>query len=235
MNLERGTVALLPDAPLSGKVVIDAFDLGLLEPYLPENLELDGPFDLNATISGTRAAPRAKGRVELGGGRLALRAYGFELDSLRIAADFDQNRITVHEASGKTEKGHLRLQGGVPVHEGGGDSLAGALEITGLTLRTPQGAVAEGGARMQVSGALGARSSAGGSCSPRRRFRFRSATARWCAFPPTIPGFGARKWARRRKRRRHRGGSRLISTSRWTRPATSGSRTRTSTSRSAAI
>ncbi len=154
MNLERGTVALLPDAPLSGSVVIEAFDLGLLEPYLPENLELDGPFDLNATIGGTRAAPSAKGRIELGGGRLALRNYGFELDSLRIAADFDQNRITVHEASGKTEKGHLRLQGGVPVHEGGGDSLAGALEITGLTLRTPQGAVAEGGARMQVSGAL---------------------------------------------------------------------------------
>ena len=154
INLERGTVSLLPDAPLAGKVAIDAFDLGLLEPYLPDDVELAGPLDLNATISGTRAAPRAQGRVELGGGRLAHKAYGLELDSLRIAADFDKDRITLHEASGKTEKGHLRLSGGVPVQGGGGDSLAGALEITGLTLRTPHGAVAEGGAAVAVSGAF---------------------------------------------------------------------------------
>jgi translocation and assembly module TamB len=154
MNLERGTVSLPPDAPLAGKVAIDAFELGLLEPYLPDDVELAGPLDLNATISGTRAAPRAQGRVELGGGRVAHKAYGLEIDSLRIAADFDEDRITLHEASGKTEKGHLRLSGGVPVQGGGGDSLAGALEITGLTLRTPHGAVAEGGAALAVSGAI---------------------------------------------------------------------------------
>ena len=93
-----------PDAPLAGRVTARLPSLGVWSMLAPPGWRVAGTLDANATLSGSRAAPRWNGT--LNADQLALRAAveGLDLRDGRLRATLSGDRIEITE---------FTLQGGV--------------------------------------------------------------------------------------------------------------------------
>lgn len=94
---------LAPDAPLAGTVRARLPDVGVWSALAPPGWRVRGTLDANATLSGTRAAPRWAGT--LGADELAVRSIldGVDLQGGRLRAALNGNQLDITE---------FRLRGG---------------------------------------------------------------------------------------------------------------------------
>ncbi len=94
---------LAPDAPLAGTLRARLPDVGVWSALAPPGWRVRGTLDANATLSGTRAAPRWAGT--LGADELAVRSLidGVDLQGGRLRAALNGNQLDITE---------FRLQGG---------------------------------------------------------------------------------------------------------------------------
>ncbi|TAJ62057.1 translocation/assembly module TamB domain-containing protein [Variovorax sp.] len=86
-----------PDAPLTGRVAAKLPNLGVWSMLAPPGWRVAGTLDANATLSGSRAAPRWNGT--LGADKLALRApvEGLDLRDGRLRANLSGDRVEIAE------------------------------------------------------------------------------------------------------------------------------------------
>lgn len=94
---------LAPDAPLAGTLRARLPDVGVWSALAPPGWRVRGTLDANATLSGTRAAPRWAGT--LGADELAVRSVldGVDLQGGRLRAALNGNQLDITE---------FRLKGG---------------------------------------------------------------------------------------------------------------------------
>lgn len=94
---------LAPDAPLAGTLRARLPDVGVWSALAPPGWRVRGTLDANATLSGTRAAPRWAGT--LGADELAVRSIldGVDLQGGRLRAALNGNQLDITE---------FRLRGG---------------------------------------------------------------------------------------------------------------------------
>ncbi len=94
---------LAPDAPLAGTLRARLPDVGVWSALAPPGWRVRGTLDANATLSGTRAAPRWAGT--LGADELAVRSVldGVDLQDGRLRAALNGNQLDITE---------FRLKGG---------------------------------------------------------------------------------------------------------------------------
>ncbi|HWN80460.1 MAG TPA: translocation/assembly module TamB domain-containing protein, partial [Candidatus Udaeobacter sp.] len=152
MDLEQRAVAVPKTAPIAGTLDLSGFDLRLLDAF--EESEFEGLLTVLGRLSGTRAAPDVTGRLSLADGEIKWKPLGLELDSLAVSAELAEQELRLHSASGRTKKGHVRMQGALPLT---GDPEAGVkleAEVTGLSIRTPEAVKAAGDAKLTVSGTI---------------------------------------------------------------------------------
>ena len=100
----RWTEAAWPaDAPVAATVKAALPDLGLWAAFAPPGWRVKGTFDADAQLSGTRADPRWRGRIDAD--QMALRSLidGVDLKDGRLRATLDGTRLSVTE---------FRLKGG---------------------------------------------------------------------------------------------------------------------------
>lgn len=98
-----GATTLAPDAPLAGTLRARLPDVGVWSALAPPGWRVRGTLDANATLSGTRAAPRWAGT--LGADELAVRSIldGVDLQGGRLRAALNGNQLDITE---------FRLRGG---------------------------------------------------------------------------------------------------------------------------
>ena len=98
-----GATTLAPDAPLAGTLRARLPDVGVWSALAPPGWRVRGTLDANATLSGTRAAPRWAGT--LGADELAVRSIldGVDLQGGRLRAALHGNQLDITE---------FRLRGG---------------------------------------------------------------------------------------------------------------------------
>ncbi|AMM25307.1 translocation/assembly module TamB domain-containing protein [Variovorax sp. PAMC 28711] len=100
------------DAPLSGRVSASLPSLGVWSMLAPPGWRVAGTLDANATLSGSRAAPRWSGT--LGADQLALRApvEGLDLRDGRLRAVLSGDRVQITEFTLKGGAGSTARIGG---------------------------------------------------------------------------------------------------------------------------
>ena len=90
---------VLPDAPLSGHVHLDAKDFSWVGPLLDDSLQSGGALIVDADIEGSLLVPRLQG-VALGDGlSLALLEQGIRLEQGKLYLRFDRDVIHVEQLS----------------------------------------------------------------------------------------------------------------------------------------
>lgn len=94
-----GATTLAPDAPLAGTLRARLPDVGVWSALAPPGWRVRGTLDANATLSGTRAAPRWAGT--LGADELAVRSIldGVDLQGGRLRASLNGNQLDITEFS----------------------------------------------------------------------------------------------------------------------------------------
>ena len=152
LDLEQRAVSVPATAPVGATLDLSAFDLRLLDAF--EESDFEGLLTVSGTLSGTRSAPEITGHLALERGAIDERRIGLELDSLAVAAEVIGKQLILHSATGRTKKGHLRMQGALPLT---GDPAAGVeleAEVEGLSLRTRGAVKALGDANLVVTGTM---------------------------------------------------------------------------------
>jgi len=110
-----GTAPLKPGAPLDIHAT-GGFDLTLLDPILgASGRRAAGQMALDATISGTSAAPRIDGDVTLAGGEVQDFAQGLRLTGITARLAEAGDTLTIQDFSAKAGPGTLALTGSVGV------------------------------------------------------------------------------------------------------------------------
>lgn len=110
---------LPPDAPVEGRLDIEAGIAALSRLVLPPDVRLDGALDLAATIGGTRANPDVTGDVTLSGGRLDYVPYDVVLSGLEAAATYDGSTLVIRNLQAQdAAQGRLTAAGRVGLANG---------------------------------------------------------------------------------------------------------------------
>ena len=123
------------NAPLTGKIRIDAPDLSWLGPALNEDLKTAGRLVLEADIAGTYAAPRLLGKVRGDDLSLALLDQGVRLEQGTLAARFDRQALHIDTlefaAPHEQQPRDSLLLGLSPVPGPGKLSASGTIDLSG--------------------------------------------------------------------------------------------------------
>lgn len=104
---------------LGGQLRAALPQLAALRPWLPVGLQLEGAASLDASVSGSRQAPRLRGNLALQLQRLLHPSSGFATQQGELLAEFDEDRLRLRT---------LRLQGQA-VDGGDGGQLRGSGEL----------------------------------------------------------------------------------------------------------
>jgi autotransporter translocation and assembly factor TamB len=133
----RGGLGLRAEQPLAVDITGDA-DLQALS-AVTRRVRGRGAARLAVSISGTRAAPRLQGRLELEGAGVRVRGFPQGLDDVRGALVFDEGAALFEGVTGRFGGGEVELQGRVAYAAG----RLGSFEIRGggrgVSLRYPEG------------------------------------------------------------------------------------------------
>jgi len=100
-------VDYLENESISGKMILNNFELGLLDPFVDNEKPLSGSLSAEIFVDGTPEAPR----VSLDG---SLKKVHFDLatiDSLAVAASFHANTLSIMDLELQTNFGHVYTKG----------------------------------------------------------------------------------------------------------------------------
>lgn len=101
----------MPAQGLAARLAL-AGDLKAFGPFLPQGLSVTGPVNLDATVTGSFAAPKAAGSLGLRQGRLHDNATGVDLRNIALDAAFSQDRIDLKSFTAQDAKsGTLQASG----------------------------------------------------------------------------------------------------------------------------
>lgn len=132
-----GSVPVLGDGPLRLELR-GAADLATLS-LVTRRLRGRGAARLRLALTGTRAAPRVDGTLDLEGAGVRVRGFPHGLEGVRGRLRFSESAATLEDVSGTLGGGELRLSGGAS-HSGGRlESLDVQALGRGLSLRYPEG------------------------------------------------------------------------------------------------
>lgn len=105
---------------LAGQLRAALPQLAALRPWLPGGLQLEGAAQLDASVAGSRQAPRLRGQLSLQLQRLLHPGSGFATQQGELLAEFDEDRLRLRT---------LRLQGQAVDGSDGGGQLRGRGEL----------------------------------------------------------------------------------------------------------
>ncbi len=132
-----GILGLLPDSPLGLQVTGDA-DLQALS-AVTRRVRGRGAARLNLGLSGSRAAPRVSGRLQVENAGLRVRGIPQGIDAVTGALVFDQDAAVLEDVRGSFGGGQLGLGGRLAYAEGRLRTFEIRASGNGLGLRYPDG------------------------------------------------------------------------------------------------
>jgi len=118
----------LLERPLSGNLVLRVPDMAIIGDLLPDVDRTQGRLEGKATLSGTLAAPRFRGRLLLADGTAELPGPGIALSDIRAELSGREDGDIDVSAALSSGPGSLRIEGTANIAEGG---LASDLVISG--------------------------------------------------------------------------------------------------------
>jgi translocation and assembly module TamB len=125
----RLTLGKGPDRALAGQVSAQFPDLELVEGFVPDLTEVRGRLQLDMTLAGTVAAPRAAGQLQVLEASANLPAAGLELRDIALAVRGDGQGPLQLSGGVRSGDGRLQVRGEVDPAASGGPAVD--LRITG--------------------------------------------------------------------------------------------------------
>ncbi|MDP2694432.1 MAG: translocation/assembly module TamB domain-containing protein [Gallionella sp.] len=170
LPLEGGAAGFaIPQGPLAGWLKAAVTDLAWVAPAIDGNLTSAGSLDIDATLSGTLAAPILRGHLRGGGLAIGLIDQDIQLRDGELAIRFDQERALVERLTfaaphhppdraartagfaSRAEPGRLNIGGELDLRRRGA-SLTATLTRLPLSQRPERWVVASGTARLDYGG-----------------------------------------------------------------------------------
>lgn len=151
-----GRIDLEPEVPLDLQVQasLDAAWVELLLPDLP--VDLDGTFDLLATVGGTLEAPSLNGQGEVRQGQAIVPGFPHALEEVSAVVLLYPDQVVLDSLRGRLAGGRVRAAGRLDVPEPD-EPLRYRLQAQAeeLTVRWPEGWLVRGGAEMTLEAPVG--------------------------------------------------------------------------------
>ena len=146
-----GTVGLSGAAPTLALNVQSSLSAAWAKLVVPQ-VDLDGDFDVLATVRGTLAEPQVSGQGEIRDGRLILSGFPHSLDGLTATALFYPNQVVLDSLQADFAGGKVRAAGRIDLShldEGKFDYRFQA-SGEGLSVRYPEGFLLRGDANLSL-------------------------------------------------------------------------------------
>jgi len=128
----RGADTHWRDWPLAGELKLDTDAVGFLEAYVSQIDRASGRLHAQLALTGSAAAPRLNGELEVSGAKLDAYEIALSLRDLNFHARLTDDRLDIDGAASCGPDGHAQVTGGVRWQQG----LAfGELRLKGTDLR----------------------------------------------------------------------------------------------------
>ncbi len=105
-------------APLSGKLDLDALDLGGVPADWARSLALTGKVSGEVRVTGSLAAPRPEGTVSLRGGEAKLMAAAPTMTDIEGKVELTDSKVTLSDLKGHLGVGVIRVSGDLTADQG---------------------------------------------------------------------------------------------------------------------
>ncbi|MBW2623303.1 MAG: translocation/assembly module TamB domain-containing protein, partial [Deltaproteobacteria bacterium] len=121
---------LAASQPISGRMELSVSDLGLVEKIIPDVDSVKGSISSSLSISGTRAAPRVSGRIQLTDGAFIIPRLGVKVSEIQVEANNKDHETMSITGTAHSAPGSLEFSG--QIHYPGLDSISATFFIKGV-------------------------------------------------------------------------------------------------------